>query len=171
MFRNAMSELGLSGAREVLPGRPSFRPAIEALEERMVLCTPDMPCGMPTMPTTTPDTASVVLAYNLTKATTSLALRLQHSHLSKKGLGHLLRAQKGIRQTIQLLEASDPKTSTGYEQILQTFHQADQVLIKEITALSRGQSVSDEVKSQAIALGQTINAMDALLQQLTNPSM
>ena len=45
------------------------------------------------------------------------------------------------------------------------------MLIKEITAMSKGHRVSEEVKSQAIALGQTINVLDQFINQMTHPSM
>jgi hypothetical protein len=152
MFRSDMTAVSLFGSHKAAP-KPSFRPAVEALEERVVLDTGISAGGQD----------AALLAFNITQAATSLALRLQNAHLSKKGLGNLLQTEQGFRQVIQVLEASAPQDNQGFQQLLKTFHQADMVLIQEVTALANGHKIPADVENQAIALGQTVNAVNDLL--------
>jgi hypothetical protein len=153
MFRSDMTSVHLFGAPRAARPQPSFQPAVEALEERVVLDA-------------TIDAAT--LAYDITQAATSLALRLQNAHLSKKGLGNLLKTEQSFRQIIQVIEASAPPDSAGLQGILQTFHQADTVLIQEVTALANGHKIPTDVENQVIALGQSINTVNDVLAQLLN---
>jgi hypothetical protein len=155
MFRSDMTSVSLFGASRAARPQPSFQPAVEALEERVVLDA---------------TTDGAQLAYDITQAATSLALRLQNSnsHLSKKGLGNLLKTEQSFRQIIQVIEASAPQDSAAFQQILQTFHQADMVVVQEVTALANGHKIPTDVETQAIALGQSINDLNDLIAQVFN---
>jgi hypothetical protein len=155
MFRSDMTAVSVFGTPRGAHRRPSFQPAVEALEERTVLSATT---------SLTPDAS--LLAYNITQSVTSLALRLQNSHLSKKGLGNLLQTEQGFRQVMQIIEASAPQDGQGWQQLLQTFHQADQVLVQEVTALANGHKIPSDVKNQAIALGQSINTLNNVLDMI-----
>jgi hypothetical protein len=158
MFRSDMTAVSVFDTSRAARPRPSFRPVVEALEERVVLDA-----------TVTPGVSeAAVLAYDLAQAATSMALRLQNSnpHLSKKGLGNLLKTEQSFRQIIQVIEASMPQGSAGCQQVLQAFHQADMVLVQEVTALANGHKIPTDVSNQAIALGQTINEVNQALADL-----
>jgi hypothetical protein len=150
MFRSDVTAVSLSGSHRAAGPRPSFQPAVEALEERVVLDG-------------TTDAGQVT--YNIAQAVTSLALRLQNAnpHLSKKGLGSLLRLEQSFRQIVAGIEATAPQDSVAMQNLLRFFRQADGVLVQEVTALANGHKIPGEVQIQAIGLGQTVNTLNDYL--------
>ncbi len=150
MFRNPVGEFRLSSGKA---SGPPYRPAVEALEERVLLNT-DMPA-----PVTSTEPAD--LAFQITKAAASLALRLQNSHLSRAGLGNLLVTEMQLRAVIAQLEQSNPATGeNSLEVATGLFHAVDQVLIKEVTALANGHRPSEGVRTEAIGLASFVQHVD-----------
>jgi hypothetical protein len=155
MFRSDLTAVSLSGSHKATGPKPSFRPAVEALEERVVLDAGQV-------------NQLAALTYYIDQAVSSLAVKLTNAHVSKKGLGNLLQIEQGFRQIIQNFQALAPSDCEACQRLLQFFQQADGVFIQEVTALANGHKVPGDVQNQAIALSQTSALLNTALNGAYN---
>jgi hypothetical protein len=155
MFRSDLTAVSLFGSTRTARPQLSFQPAVEALEERVVLDASQV-------------NQLAQLAYYVDQAVSSLALQLTTAHVSKKGLGNLLLIEQSFRQVMQNFQAIAPSDCAGCQQLFQLFQQADGVFVQEVTALANGHKVPADVKIQALALAQTGNSLDQALNAVNN---
>jgi hypothetical protein len=139
MFRHGVSEFHLS--RNTSGARPSYRPAVETLEERAML-NGDMNMDPGS-------SAADALALGLVSAQRDLVSRVNyaifiagldglHSAMpgAQKVIGKLLLRERGLQRLMRSLERVADRSDQVFSQVRADFHQIDHQIVVALARLS-----------------------------------
>jgi hypothetical protein len=156
---------------------PSYRPTVEALEDRQLLTTgmtnPMMPTMnsmmpsmmMPMMPMPMPpppDPAVIQGTLDLAVAVGDLAVRLDNPHLSGRRLARLIQTEQQLQVAVGFVLHNVPPNGAQLQNALNLLQQANSVLVQEATALAAGMQPSAALKMEAQTLEMQIQNADMM---------
>jgi hypothetical protein len=133
MFRNDLADVNLFGGHRAASPRPPFRPAVEALEERVVLDATESLAASSHGPATQADFFAQGLLQALTGLQNTLLKREQNGPTIKLPfLKNFQKIQNGLRhQLVNLLSVSDTANDPYLVQVATQFSALDQTLQAE----------------------------------------
>jgi hypothetical protein len=171
MLRNPVSDFSLSRAGQVRGPRPSFRPAVEALEERVVLDATESLTPSSHGPVTQAD----FFAQDMLRALSGLQNTLQNREqngptIKLPFLRNFQKIQNGLRHhLVNLLSVSDTANDPYLVQVATQFVALDQTIQDEWQAAR--QQASDRANQKLLQAANNLGGkvtQGVVLQQLEN---